>query len=300
MEKTQTLPIMVLAGILCAGLTILPSYLPSVLTFFLVYFSFVPLFAVGLGMGLVPLYGATGVAALIIFLGSSLMDVSQFFLQALLGPVFLVNRALLYRQNKKGQTVWYPASQLLVMFSAAMGGILLFALGAYLYVTHGQDPQLYIQQFVQVIDPQGQLSVRPFFTKILLVLPGLFAVIWGAVMVLNGLVAQGILVRFKKNLRPTPSLNDIQLHPLFSVAFLGCCFVAWLGLGTLGILAANVACVLSFPLFLVGLSLCRQRIYQTPFKGPLLILFYLLLCFLWPALFVLMIGILKPWIEKFF
>ena len=176
----------------------------------------------------------------------------QFLLLALLGPIFLINRALLHRTRASGEITWYPAPALLKDFILAIGLVMLIAFGVYLYITQG-DPHLYVHKLLEILDPQGQIQeAETFFSKILPVIPGLFALSWGITIFSNGIIAQGLLIRFKKNVRPTPSLETLHLSKVFSIAFVLFLILSFVGVGYIEILGENAALVLAFPLFSYG------------------------------------------------
>lgn len=299
MTHSKQITMTALAGFLTAGITLLPLH-PSFS--WLILFSFIetlPLFLIGLGMGLRPLYGASAIAALLIFLGTGPVLAGHFLLLSLPGPIFLINRALLHRTRATGEITWYPASALLKDFILVIGLVMLIAFGVYLSTTQGEDPHFYAHKLREIFDPQGQIQeAESFFSKILPIIPGLFALSWGMTIFSNGIIAQGILVRLKKNLRPTPSLKTLHLSQIFSIAFVLFLFLSFVGVGYIEVLGGNAVCVLALPLFLTGFSLVHHWIHKTSHTTIALTLFYLLLIFVWPTLIVVALGILKPWIEK--
>jgi hypothetical protein len=100
-------------------------------------------------------------------------------------------------------------------------------------------------------------------------------------------------------LRPSPSLEDLEAPKSFIILLGLSILLSWVGVGSLELLGKSSTVVLILPFFLVGLGVVHRLIQKTPFATAGLTIFYFLLfLFLWPALFVILLGILKPWIEK--
>ena len=112
------------------------------------YFNLLPLFLVGLSLGLRPLYGAAVVAIVLTFLIDTPLPAAQTLLAVLLGPIFLVNRALLHRTKSSGELSWYPSTQLLKVFTISLGVSLILAFSVYFYTTQGEDPKIYIHNLL--------------------------------------------------------------------------------------------------------------------------------------------------------
>lgn len=290
-----------LGGFASAALGLCALVFPFPGAVVLSYFSLLPLFLVGLGLGLRPLYGASVLVIALSFLVDTPLSVLQTMLAILLGPIFLVNRALLYRTKSSGEFYWYPSAELLKMFTLSLGAFLILAFGVYFYTTQGEDPQTYILKLLEVLDPQKQIGkdAEYVLATAFPLLPGLFSISWGLMVLINGAMAQGILVRLKKNLRPSPSLETLDVPKSFSLLFAACLLLSFISIGYTDVLAKNLACVLAFPFFLVGLGVGHRLIQKTSHTTIALTLFYLLLLFFWPILIVMGVGLLKPWIEKF-
>ena len=299
MAHPTTLALTVLGGLSSAALAV--SYLLPLPGFILFsYLAPLPLFLLGLGVGLRPLYGAGAIATFLTFLLEGPLAGGQFFLFSALIPAFLVNRALLNRKTSTGEIRWYPASYLLRDFTFSIAFVMLLALGVYFYFTEGEDPQPLIKTLLTILDPQGHMKeAEPILIKLFPILPGFFAFSWGIMILINGALAQGLLVRFKQNLRPSPSLSNLAASKSFLIAFALFILLSFVGVGYLEILGKNGALVLAFPFFLVGLGVIHRWLHKTSYATVGLTVFYFVLSlFLWPIAFVILLGILKPWIEK--
>jgi hypothetical protein len=290
----------VMGGTLSAALSLL--YLAPIPPgfVFLSYLASLPLFLLGLGVGLRSLYGAGLLATILIFLLEGPFIAGQFLVFSALGPTFLINRALLRRTKSSGEVAWYPSSFLLRDFTLYSGIIMLLALGAYLYITQTQDVHLLAKNLLKSLDPHQQMTdMAPLLLKILPTVPGIIALSWGMMMMLNGALAQTLLVQTKRNLRSTPRLKDLEAPQSFLILLGLSLLLSVIGVGSLEILGKNAAIVLIFPFFLIGLGLIHKWLQQTPYTIIWLTIFYvLLLVFIWLALIVIVFGIIKPWIKK--
>ena len=116
MTKQGLMAITAGGGLLSATLALFPmTFLPSLAL--LSYFAPLPFFLLGLRNGLRPLIGAGLFATAIVFLFQGPLLTAEFFLFSVLGPTFLVYRALINWKNTSGKTIWYPPSFLLRDFT---------------------------------------------------------------------------------------------------------------------------------------------------------------------------------------
>lgn len=293
MSNSRLIGITALGGFLSATLAFLPVWGP----FFALFSFFVPLpfFLLGLGLGLRPLLGAGLFAIAFVFLFTDLVLTTEFFLCSFLGPVFLVQRALLNQKQSSGEIVWYSPSFLLKDFTLLSGIVMTVALGVYLYLVQNGG----IDAMLRILDSQGHIK-KDVFMQLLSFLPGFFTFSWMLMMLFNAAIAQGILTRIKANLRPTPSFKMIQIPKNFLIVLGLSLLLSYIGVGTLELLGKNATLTLSFPFFLSGIGIIHLLFHKTAFATVGLIIFYCaLLLLLWPAFFVIFLGILRPWIEKF-
>ncbi|MDI9635931.1 DUF2232 domain-containing protein [Geitlerinema splendidum] len=298
MKTSPNWVIIFLGGLLSATLSFSPAlFHPAFILFS--YLATLPLFLIGLGLGLYSLYGAALIASILVFIVEGALAGSEFFVLSALGPIFLVNRALLNRKQK-GNVIWYPSTYLLRDLTLASAVVTVIALGVYLYFSQGEDAQIFVNNFLKVFDPEGHLKdAKPILYMLFPFLSGFFALSWSVMMIINGTLAQGLLVRFHHNLRTSPTLNDLRapdkLLPVLGLTLL----LSLFGVGTLGLIGRNFTLIFLFPFFLIGLGMIHNWFHKTSFATLGLTIFYFcLLILFWPIFIVVLIGILKPWIEK--
>ena len=69
------------------------------------------------------------------------------------------------------------------------------------------------------IIPADAADMRASFIAMLMpLLPGIFAVSWMFMVVVNATLAQGLLVRFKRNFRPSPDIVTMEFPNWFPIA----------------------------------------------------------------------------------
>lgn len=299
MNKSALTAIIGLGGLLSAtlALTALAPF-PGLVFFFCL--APLPLFLIGLSLGLRPLYGAILVAILGVLLIGGPIVAGELFILSFLGPAFLVNRALLHRKKSSGRIVWYPSSLLLRDLTFISGAIMLLCFGSYWYLTQGEDLQGMIKNLLTSINPQ---VYPPDLEAILGIaisfLPGFMALSWTFIMFLNGILAQNLLVKAKRNLRPSPAFQDIEISKSFLISLGVSILLAMVGVGYVQLLGKNSALILAFPFFVSGLEIIHKWLHKTSYPVVAFVAFYgILLFFSWVAFLIMLLGILKPWIEK--
>jgi hypothetical protein len=290
--------IIFLGGLLSATLSFSPAlFHPAFIL--LSYLATLPLFLIGLSLGLSSLYGAALIASILVFIVEGALAGSEFFVLSALGPIFLVNRALLNRKQE-GKITWYPSTYLLRDLTLTSAVVTVIALGTYLYFTHGEDGQTFVNSFLKVFDSEGQLKdAKPLLQMLFPFFPGFFALSWSVMMIVNGTLAQSLLVRFHHNLRASPTLSNLRAPDKLTLILGLSLLLSLFGVGTLGLIGKNFTIIFLFPFFLIGLGMIHSWLHKTSFATLGLTIFYFcLLVLFWPIFIVILIGVLKPWIEK--
>ncbi len=105
-------------------------------------------------------------------------------------------------------------------------------------------------------------------------------------ILVNGLLAQGVLARFNANLRPSPDMRDIRLPNWAPFPLAVAALLAAVADGTLGYLGWNAVPILCLPFFLSGLGLIHALASAPNGKRWLLHVTYtlMILSFVLPAL----------------
>jgi hypothetical protein len=266
----------------------------------LAYLAPLPLFTVSLGLGTVAGVTAGGTAALIIGVAGGLIA-ALLFLAVNLPPVAILTRqALLSRTAADGSTEWYPVGHL-VMWLTGLGilGLAIFALAAAsgeagvegstrAFLSTGVERMF---SSISEADRDKLLdAVVPYF-------PAAVIASWMGMIAINACLAQGLLGRFARNLRPSPDLATIDLPRELSLGLLVCVGIALFASGALAYLGRNAALVLVGPFFILGLGVMHALARRFAQRNWILIGSYAaMLMFGWPIAIVAGMGLLEQWV----
>ena len=205
--------------------------------------------------------------------------------------IVLTDRSLLKR--KVGKNVhWYPAGRL-ALWLVGMTATIVFV--AVLMIAPYTDPNQMmesIQQLGPILGPQPDEALE-VLSKVLPYFPAFFGFSWCFSMIINAALAQGILVGFKANLRPPPSITNIQFPRWLLAVAAASLALALVDMGTVTQLARNLFPIILIPFILAGIGYVHTWINQLPSPQFFFILFYLALIFFpWGLLFLALGGII--------
>ncbi len=265
------------------------------------YLSQLPLFAVGLGLGLWPAVIACLVASAMPLAVDGPRGLIFVFAHAI-PVVVLVRQALRNRPGAIGATEWYPPGPMLVFLSAYAAGAVVLA-SLLLSGHEGGMAGAVVELFEQTLEvlngePLDQIS-REAVAAYAFVLPAMIGVSWLIMVAVNGVLAQSLLVNFGRALRPTPAFAALRL-PDWPAYAVGGAAVLWLiaGPGNIGFAAAAVLIVMLAPVFLQGLRVVHVAVRRMPARLIILIFFYMFLLFLlWPMIAVAVLGLAEQWLR---
>ena len=296
MSRIATLAAAIGCGVAaaCLYLTLL---LGSPGALILVYLTQLPLFLAGLwlGAGAAALAGLTACAVML-----AVGDLTSAVLFAVLNAapvVLLVRQALLARRSADESILWFPPG----LMTAWLTVLALAGMAAAMVLTGGPHAlQTALAGFVgQALD---RLAAQPLPDRdviaatIAAIVPGMVALSWMAMVVINASLAQGLLVRFGANWRPTPDLAALTL-PYWLAALLGAAAAATLAGGAAGFVGINVMIALFLPFCLAGLAVLHVAVRRLANPTPALIAFYTMSgLFGWPLLAVAVLGLLENWL----
>ena len=134
------------------------------------------------------------------------------------------------------------------------------------------------------------------FIKFLAAFPSLLVVSWLILLTINGIVAQGLLMRFNMSLRPAPDLAQMSLPYWFSGTALVLGILSFAGHNWLGFLAQNLLLILIYGLVLNGLGIFHQMSKKWPMRIWILSLIYISMLFSSGMIFIplIMAGVAQP------
>ena len=224
----------------------------------LVFLVQLPLFVCGLskeeGWIGAALAGAAGTAAMVLAGGP--WAAGNFALAEAAPAILLSQRAGLRRPRPDGSVEWYPAGGLILWLTlyalAVLGGFMLL----YLAAEGGLEGELrrglaaLLASLELSISPEGQAVVDAFVA----IMPGLAGATWLLITLGNATLAQALLQRFRRNLRPGPELASIAFPAWLGLLLGASALLALLGPGSLGFAGRNFCFVLTIPYFFSGLA----------------------------------------------
>lgn len=270
-----------------------------------------PIFAAGLAQGAIGSAIAGGTVLVIAALLAGVLAAAGALLFLVAPSVLLVRQALLNRPAAAGAAggtaggapalEWYPPG-LLVTWLLWIG---LAWLAVTLALLAGEPGGMQaavrasLEQALGLslpgIDPADIGTVADRLAGFAL---GFGVVSWLFMLALNGCLAQGALVSFGRNLRPSPDLADIVLPGWIAPALAAVLLGAFLLPGDLGFAAKNLAPLLMLPFFFAGLAVIHAYARRASAGRLLLVLFYtLLVLFSWPAAIVVFLGLFDQWAD---
>ncbi|NIY77229.1 DUF2232 domain-containing protein [Thalassospira sp. HF15] len=241
------------------------------------YFGHLPLFLTGLWQGPKRLLVAAFAACIALVLLGGLLPFTVFMV-VFAGPAMLLTRmALVIRKDKDGNVAFLPSGIVVSAMAVMVATVMIFVTGT--LTAEGVDIQDFIAKFLSQMysemgvpmtsDVQGLIGMfQTYF-------PAVAAVSWLLMLFANAAIAQAILVRAGKNLRPTPSMATFALPgwSLFAFALAG--FTVGFADGSLAYVARNVAVVLAVPFLFQGLALVHGQAARWPQKRVILTVFYI-------------------------
>ncbi|MEE9140949.1 MAG: DUF2232 domain-containing protein [Alphaproteobacteria bacterium] len=258
-----------------------------------------PLFLAGLGLGATAsAFSAIAGTVAAGLIGGSLAAVIYALVNA--APAVLVTRrALLSKATADGGLEWYPPG-LLVAWLTGLGAAL-FAVAAILFSGAEGGLEAYVRAAVaqaleQLAIDQDPARIAAFAEAAAPYVPGVVVATWMIVVTVNGALAQGVLARFGRALRPSPDIAALELPRWMTVALAVAALLAWFGDGALGFIGWNMVIILAVPFFFAGLGVVHAVVRRIKGGPMILAMFYLfLIVFGWPVVLVAGLGLTDQW-----
>ena len=289
------------AGLLSAvmAMTFLGG-LPAALL--LVYLAPLPLVLSGLAMG--PRASVISVVAGFFGIGlfGGVVSAGIFGLVHAL-PAWTATRLALLQSTTAGAdgsavTDWYPPGP--VIGALACLGASLVLVAAIMAAGPGLQELVstHLHQVFAVMAPMMDEGHRQQVIALLAPLfPGIAAASWVVMAAVNTTLAQGLLVRMGRNMRPSPTYAAFELPQWTSLPLVAAATLAFLGTGGMEYIGRNLALVLAVPYFFLGLAIVHSATRRMALAGLLLAMFYFVIVLSgWAVLVVAGIGLFEQWI----
>ncbi|MBI1778791.1 MAG: DUF2232 domain-containing protein [Proteobacteria bacterium] len=263
----------------------------------LAYLAQLPLFVAALGFGTMAGAAASGAGTLVVALAGGLLAGMLYLLVNGVPVLVMSQRALLSRETAAGEREWYPPGLLLAWLTALGAGAFILV-GAILALGQSgleDSVRSFLSGGMERIASGAAEDDRARLVD--LIVPWFPAAVvgsWIIMVTINGALAQGLLQRFRRNLRPAPDMAAIALPPAMMAA-LGVSLVAWLiADGALGFIGRNVAVIMLVPFFFLGLAVVHAFARASRFRPWLLVSAYgSILLFGWPVVLVAVLGLFE-------
>lgn len=272
--------------------------------FLLGYLASLPLFLAGLSLGTTAalVSGIAGAAAVAVVVGL-VAGLVYFFAYAL--PVAILTRqTLLNRSDDEGDIEWYPSGRLLLWLTglalAAIG--IAFAIGATVSengligaLRAALEPiyrELAAAGLLAVPQGADPATLQDFLSASIAVVPGVVALIWALTLLGNGALAQRILSRAARAIRPRGSFALPMLPQAAAFAFALLSLAAAFAPAGIGMVAGNLALAACLPFLITGFGVVHALANVTRFPTALLVGFYLIAAItFWPLMLVVVLGV---------
>lgn len=275
-----------------------------------VLLSPLPVFMVGLSQNAraAMISGITGTVALGIAGGP--LAGAAYFLANALAPIQLCRLALMSRHytgaDGKPATEWYPTGMLLLWLTGL--GIVLLLVSALVIQSFEGGLRQWISETAQVdalvsaiIQAQTQTGQTEFDKAelsdqlIRMALPAI-GIFWLGLALVNGALAQRLLVRMGRNARPSPGLLFMHLPGITLLPVAAGLAMAMLP-GDMGLTGMAVAVMGAVPYFFLGLATVHVISRRLPARTPGLATLYLILALYgWPCLVVAGLGVIEQFV----
>jgi hypothetical protein len=274
----------------------------SFLALVLVYLAPLPMLLAGLSYGpraaaIAALAGTTAMG----FFGGWLTAGVFALIHA--GPTWMVVKlALMARTgavgaNGSGTLLWMDPGQVISVMAAFAAGLLVLAALAVGDVGLSGYVAEHLGLVLGQMAPEVEATNRTRFASAMTPLfPGAVSTSWLVMLAVNAAIAQGLLVRFGRNRRPSPNYAGLELPGWLSWPLVGAAALALAGSGEWEYMGRNLAMVLALPYFFLGLAVFHTLARRVSATKPLLVAFYLVIVIsVWAALVVAGIGVVEQW-----
>lgn len=259
-----------------------------------------PLFLVGLGLGTTAgtVAGLIGLVLTGVFGG--LVAAGLYGVAHALPTWLAVRQSLQRSMAADGTTLWYPIGSVLCWLTAFAAAVMVIV--ALVQYQSGEGLQgminAYLVQVTAILAPDlGETDRGLLIAAMVPFFPGTAAVSWLAVLAGNGLIAQALLKRSGRNLRPSPKQADFALPDWISWLLVGAAALALIGSGELAYLGRNLAMTFAVPFFVLGAVVVHVLSRRAPSHRVLLVAFYAILFVSGLArLMTAGLGLIEQWV----
>lgn len=232
--------------------------------------------------------------------GQGLLGGLMFGFDAALPACIVAYLALRSARGADGGSVWYPGGYILswlaVVFAVAfLGWAVTVAENGVL-----ETMRQMLDEVFSVMWPDLPAEDRTgLATALAGVFPALAGVSWIGMAVASGVLAQKVLVRLKRNLRPISPLGVLELPNWLTWSVIGAAVIGLIGSGDLKYIGYNLTMVLTIPFMFLGMAVVHLFVFARALPYPRLALTVFYVCaavFGWPIALLIGLGFTEQWI----
>lgn len=265
------------------------------------YFVQLPLLFVGFSIGLASTtLAGIGSFALVLVFGGGIAAIV--FLIVQVGPSLItVRQSLMNRPGADGSVEWYPPGFVLGSLVLYAAVVMVLTLGWLRFATGDIEGTFAeaITELAQQLGPEaGQTAlVAQAVADYAAIVPGIIAVSWVLMTVVNAAIAHFLAMRGGRAQRPGFAFATLSL-PGWCGPALGIAAAATLVAGgDIAFFAQGLAALFAVPYLMQGLAVVHCAADRVPARGLALMGFYLmLLLFSWPLVVaVVVLGLVEDW-----
>jgi hypothetical protein len=120
---------------------------------------------------------------------------------------------------------------------------------------------------------------------------------WIGMIIVNAALAQALLVRLRRNLRPSPAMTEIDL-PNWMLPALAICVLGAFMPGYAGFIGGNLTLIFFIGYALAGLGVIHALLARLPNRSGLLgVTYVFMFLFGWPLIIAALLGVAEPWLK---
>lgn len=268
--------------------------------FILAYVAQLPLYAAGLWLGTGAGLIASGAGILVAFLAGGFVFGIIFAIANTAPALLIVRQALQWRLSDSGKVEWYPPGGLLMSLVGMASALFLLLLVMFASQPGGLEGTIegfLLDGLKRLQNPLGMdaATVDKFADQMARFFPGIVAVSWLTMTAINGMLAQGLLTRLKRNWRPAPRMAEIDL-PVWLTGLTAIFAAGSFLQGPGGFVSGNMILLLGVAYAFAGLGVVHALIQNLQWRGAALgALYGAILVFGWPVLVIAVLGLIEPY-----
>ncbi len=286
------------AGLVSALLSVAVTF-GSGIGLLLAYFALLPILLIGLSQGLRSASIATSAGIIGTIFLTNIFQGAIFAVSVALPAWIIVRYTLMTKTARDSSIQWLPAGEVLARL-AALGGIILIISAITFFDAPGglsKTIEEFLDKMLSARFQFGSPADRHLLVERLVpFFPAITVSSWVLMAIINSVLAQSILLKAGRNLRPAIPYSKISVPEWIYWGIVGAGTLALIGSGSFEYTGRNLAVVLAIPFFLVGLSVVHTLVRQLRSPGVALVAFYFFMVISSWAIFVAaVIGFFEAW-----